>query len=201
MPRPWELVPNSTFSARGWRRESSWPKSGVRSASTKDKGPTFPSMRKVLTASDMANRGRGKMGLLFTLDGVRSATVIEVQITADRRAGLGHAIVASQIDLLVFDAAPQSLDEDVVAPGALAVHADCDAVLDQHAGEGGAHELRALVRVEGLRLTVLCQRLLQRLNAEFRLHCDRHPPCQNPATEPLDHPGQEPKAPRHGDVR
>ena len=45
------------------------------------------------------------------------------QIAANRGARLAHAIVGFQVDLLVFDASPQSLDEHVVAPGALAVHA------------------------------------------------------------------------------
>ena len=35
-----------------------------------------------------------------------------------------------------FTAAPQPFDKHVVPPGALAIHADRDAVLDKHAGEG-----------------------------------------------------------------
>jgi hypothetical protein len=66
-----------------------------------------------------------------------------------------------QIHLLVFDAAPQPLDEHVVAPGAFAVHADRNAVVGEHAGEGRAGELRTLVGVEDLRLAVLGQRILQ----------------------------------------
>jgi len=45
------------------------------------------------------------------------------------------------MDLLVFDAAPQPLDEDVVTPGALAVHADGDAIAGERAGEVCAGEL------------------------------------------------------------
>ena len=44
---------------------------------------------------------------------------------------------------MVFDAAPQPLDEGVVSPRISAVHADRDAVLDQQASERGADELRA----------------------------------------------------------
>src|SRR5665213_1678313 len=50
--------------------------------------------------------------------------VVEVQIPAERCAGLGDAVIGLQIDFLVFDRAPEPFDEDVVAPGALAVHAD-----------------------------------------------------------------------------
>src|SRR5213076_3296220 len=95
-----------------------------------------------------------------------AASVVEVEVTADRSARLGHAVVGPQIHLLVFDAAPQPLDEDVVAPSALAVHADGDGVLDQHASEGRAGELAALIRVEDVRLAVMCQSILQRLDAE-----------------------------------
>ena len=52
---------------------------------------------------------------------VRSVTIVEVEISADRAARLADAFVGSQIHLLVFDAAPQPLDEHVVAPGALAI--------------------------------------------------------------------------------
>jgi hypothetical protein len=40
-----------------------------------------------------------------------------------------------QIDLLVLDRLPQSLDEHVVAPAALAVHANRDAMFAQHVDE------------------------------------------------------------------
>ena len=81
--------------------------------------------------------------------------IVEVQIPADRGAGLADAVVGVQIDLLVLDRSPDPLDEDVVAPGALAVHADRDLVLRSAAGEGLAGELAALIGVEDLRLSVL----------------------------------------------
>jgi hypothetical protein len=92
--------------------------------------------------------------------------VVEVQIAANRCARLADAVVGPQIHLLVFDAAPQPLDEHVVAPRALAVHADRNVVVGEHAGEGRARELRTLVGVEDLRLAVLGQSVLQRLDAE-----------------------------------
>ena len=69
--------------------------------------------------------------------------VVEVQIPAERCAGLGDAVIGLEIDFLVFDRAPEPFDEDVVAPGAFAVHADRDSVVGQQAGEGGAGELAA----------------------------------------------------------
>src|SRR5206468_6889157 len=92
--------------------------------------------------------------------------VIKVEVTADRCAGITDAVVGSQIHLLVFDAAPQPLDKDVVAPSALAIHADGDPVLDQRAGECSAGELTALVGVEDVRLAVASESILQCLDAE-----------------------------------
>src|SRR5258705_11199075 len=99
--------------------------------------------------------------------------VIKVEIAADRCAGVTDAVIGPQIHLLVFDAAPQPLDEDVVAPGALAVHADRDPVFDQHASECRAGELAALISVEDFRLAVASESVLKRLDAERRLHRDR----------------------------
>ena len=61
-----------------------------------------------------------------------ATAIVEVEISADRAAGLADAFVGSQIDLLVFDATPQPLDEHVVPPGPFAVHADGDAVAGEH---------------------------------------------------------------------
>jgi hypothetical protein len=55
--------------------------------------------------------------------GVRPSAVVEVEVAGDRLSGFADAVVGVQIDLLVLDGAPEALDEDVVPPGALAVHA------------------------------------------------------------------------------
>src|SRR3974390_1176870 len=93
---------------------------------------------------------------------MRSLAVVEIQIPADRGAGLGDAVIGPQIDLLILYRSPEPLDEDVVAPGALAVHADLDAVVGQQTGEGGAGELAALIGVEDLGLAVPGQGFLDR---------------------------------------
>src|SRR5271169_2543722 len=116
--------------------------------------------------------------------------VVEAQVTADRGAGLADAVVGPQIDLLVLDAAPQALDEHVVAPGALAVHADRNAVAGERAGERRTGELRALVGVEDVRLAVTGQSILQRFDAECRFHRDRYAPRQHATAEPVEHDGQ-----------
>lgn len=75
-----------------------------------------------------------------------------------------------QIDALVFQRSPQSLDEDVVHPPTTAVHRYSHAGLLQRVGEVIAGELTPLVGVEDLRRSVTRQRLLQSLDAEVRVH-------------------------------
>ena len=53
-----------------------------------------------------------------------SQAVVKVEVTADRIPGLADAFVGPQIHFLIFDAAPQPLDEDIVTPSPFG--------LDQH---------------------------------------------------------------------
>src|SRR3954471_22264447 len=63
------------------------------------------------------------------------------------RAGLE----GMQIDALVFQAAPEPLDEHVVHPATAAVHRDAHPGPLQYAGEPRRGELTALVGIEDLR--------------------------------------------------
>src|SRR5262249_41851482 len=54
--------------------------------------------------------------------------VVKVQPGANTGFGFSHCRISVQVDLLVFEAAPQSLDKDVVHATAFAVHADHDAM-------------------------------------------------------------------------
>lgn len=67
--------------------------------------------------------------------------IVEVEIAADRGAGVRYAIVGPQVNLIVFDAAPP-LDEHVVPPSSFAVQADRNAIVGEHAGERRVRELR-----------------------------------------------------------
>lgn len=53
--------------------------------------------------------------------------------------------VGAQTGRLIFDAAPQSFDEQLVAPDIPAVHADGEAMQGEHTGERRARELRAFI--------------------------------------------------------
>src|SRR6516162_9669581 len=107
---------------------------------------------------------------------MRSVAIVKVEVAIDRGAGVADAVIGSQVDLLVFDAAPQPLDKDVVAPSSFAVHADCNVIVSERAGEGRASELRSLVGVEDIWFAVTSQCILQRFDAECRLHRDRQSP-------------------------
>src|SRR3954454_4235978 len=66
---------------------------------------------------------------------VLALLVIKAEPGADAGLGLGDAGIGVEVDLLVFEAAPQPLNEDVVHVAALAVHADRDFVALQGASE------------------------------------------------------------------
>src|SRR5215469_739227 len=51
-----------------------------------------------------------------------------------------HSRIGVEVDLLVFETAPQSLDKDVVHAAALAIHVDHDLVPLQGAGEIAASD-------------------------------------------------------------
>ena len=70
----------------------------------------------------------------------RAAAIVEIEIASDRGTCVRHALVGVQIDLLVLHRPPEPLDEHVVPPSALSVHADRDIVLNEHAGEGCTRE-------------------------------------------------------------
>src|SRR5260370_301462 len=98
-----------------------------------------------------------------------SLGVVEAEVAPDRGSGIGHRVIGAQIDLLVFDGSPEPLDENVVTPGALAVHADRDVGVEKHAGEGSTGELAALIGVEDLGLAMVGESFFQGLGAEPRL--------------------------------
>jgi hypothetical protein len=65
-----------------------------------------------------------------------------------------------QIDCLVFERAPQPLDEDVVHAAAPAIHGDRNLRRVEQTGEVKAGELAVLVGVEDIRFSISGQRLV-----------------------------------------
>ena len=85
--------------------------------------------------------------------------VVEVHPAANAVTGFGNAVVGVQVDLFVFEAAPEPFDEHVVDPTAFAVHTGLDARVFKHLREVFAGELAALIGVEGFGLAIPGQRL------------------------------------------
>jgi len=127
---------------------------------------------------------------------MRAGGVVELEVAGELLLRLGHAVVCVQIDMLVLHAPPQSLDEHVVHPSALAVHADLHVVILEHLGELDAGELASLVGVEDLRWAVLGERF----DAEIRGHADRHSVRQNLARRPIQDRHQEDESALHRDI-
>jgi hypothetical protein len=75
---------------------------------------------------------------------MRSSAIVETEVAAKRGIEFSGCFISMQIDLLVLDAAPQPLDEHVVDPAPVAVHANCDAVDLERVGERLGGELAAL---------------------------------------------------------
>src|SRR5207247_9830248 len=97
---------------------------------------------------------------------MRPMAVVEVDVAAERSSRLVDAVIGPQIHLLVFDTAPEALEEHVIAPRAPAVHADRNLVLDQDVVEGVTRKLAALLLVEVWRVAMKRRRRLQALNTE-----------------------------------
>ena len=92
--------------------------------------------------------------------------VVEREIVRQMMPSVGYGLIGMQIDMLVLDAAPEALDEDIVKPAALAVHADPDRMVFQYLGKFDAGELTALVGVEDFWRSVVGDGLFERLDAE-----------------------------------
>ena len=122
--------------------------------------------------------------------------VVEAEPGANTSLGLGNRRIGIEVHLLVFEASPQSLHEDVVHTAALAVHADRDLVVLQGAGEVLAGELAALVSIEDLRPAVARERFHTKLGAE----CVRQPPRQHGAAHPVHDDDEVKEALGHRDI-
>ncbi len=64
---------------------------------------------------------------------MRPPGVVEAEVSSQARLRFGGRVVGAQIDFLVLQALPQSLDKDVVAPAAFAT--DPDGVRLEQPGE------------------------------------------------------------------
>ena len=75
---------------------------------------------------------------------MRTKAVVEMEVPADRRNGVADTLIGLQVNFLVLHAAPQPLDEHIVSPAALAIHADLDTCDLQNISKGDTGEPAAL---------------------------------------------------------
>src|SRR5271170_2335731 len=114
-----------------------------------------------------------------------SSGIVEGHPKSDPGPGLAAVGIGLQMHFFVLDRAPQAFDQDVVPETSPSVHRNRDSGGLEPAGEGGAGELRALVGIEYLRLSVALQSLFQRVEAEARIHRIRQSPRQHRAARPI----------------
>ena len=131
---------------------------------------------------------------------MRALAIVIFDPAANADPRLAAGLKGMQVDALVFERAPQPLNEDVVHPAALAVHRDPDTSIFQHIGEGDAGELAALVGVEDLRRPVTRKCLFQGRHTKVRIKRVRQPPRQNLAARPIHDRDQIEKAAPHRNV-
>ena len=90
--------------------------------------------------------------------------VVELQVAGQPGPERGGGFVCMEIHILVFDAAPETLDEHVVDPASLAVHADGHRMGFEHRRQRLGRALSALVRIEDRRRSVVGERVLEGLD-------------------------------------
>src|SRR5262245_30374029 len=116
---------------------------------------------------------------------MKALPIVELKISPQACDGLRRGFVITDVDVFVFDASPEPLNEDVVQRSASTIHADGDLALFENPGECAAGALRPLIRVEDLRLYQL-HGLIQRAHTELALHRRRDFPTEHVARVPVD---------------
>src|SRR5512137_1393312 len=106
--------------------------------------------------------------------------IVELEVWPEPSPGLGYRTVRSQVHVLIFHAAPQTLHKHVIKPTTPAVHADLNPMSLQYRGKRICRELAALVSVEDLRRAELAKGLLQGRYAERGVQRVGQSPRQHP---------------------
>ena len=96
---------------------------------------------------------------------MRTFIVVELKVALQALFQLRHRGILVQVDVFIFDGAPEPLHEDIVQGTPTTVHAHTDPRLLQARRECLGGELGALVGVKDVRLP-LCQRSIKSFQAE-----------------------------------
>jgi len=126
--------------------------------------------------------------------------IVMPEVPVERLFQVVSVLEGREVDTLVFDAAPEPFNEDIVVVTALAVHADPDAMLFENAREDFTRKLDTLIRVKDFRCSMALQGLLQSIDTEVRVHGVGYPPGQHLAAVPVDNGDQVHEAPDQRDI-
>ena len=102
--------------------------------------------------------------------GVRSFSVVEVEIDSNQSSGFCDCLIGLEIDLLILHAVPESFYQDVVSPAPFSIHPDSDVVLLELSSQSITGQLAARICIEDLRSATSCNGLFQCLQAEAVIH-------------------------------
>ena len=131
---------------------------------------------------------------------VRSGLGLERYLTFYNQVRGADGLIGVQIDLLVFDALPESFDKHVVPPTPFPVHADLNAVVCQEPRELQAGELAPLIGIEDLGRAIAAHGVLHRIETEIGRERIGESPDQHPETGPVENREQIDEASAHGTV-
>jgi len=96
--------------------------------------------------------------------------VVVPEVPVERLFQVVSVLERGEVDALVFDAAPESLHENIVMIAALAVHADPDATFFENACEGLTGELDTLIGIKKFRRSMALKSLFQGIDTEIGVH-------------------------------
>ena len=129
-----------------------------------------------------------------------SLAIVKGKIHFEADLNRGQGLIILEINVLILDRAPQSLDENVIRRATSTIHADPQRVGLQGVDEVMAGELSALIGVENLRDPKPTHRLLETVHAESRIQRIAEPPGEHLATIPVHNGDQVPKPMSEPDV-
>ncbi len=107
--------------------------------------------------------------------------------------------MVGQINIFVFDGAPQAFDKNVIKDAASSIHTDLYPSCFEPRGEGHTGELTALIAIEDLGAPV-GECLLKGLETEGGVLGIRHHPRHDVAAIPIQNGHEKQKAPVHRDI-
>src|SRR5215213_5649313 len=116
---------------------------------------------------------------------MRPLGVIEREIVSNPVAGIAWRAIVGQVDLLIFQAAPQALGKDVIQGPPLAIHTDLDTRRFERLGDLRTGEMTTLIRVPNLR-EGLCPRASDRREHKTYFQALVEHPTDHVAAEPVD---------------